>query len=188
MNGIYEWVRNLVCYLIFMTMIRNLLPEQKYEKYLCLFAGMVFLLLILGPFVNVDGLEEQIAGGFERLTFRTEAGLLKQEIEQMGEMQMSRLTGAYQDTIADHVKQMAAENGCACQSVRTVIDMEPESESFGSLSEMEIRLLEERLEMPDTPAGQKTESGKVRALKKRIGEYYGLEECFITVIMEERQG
>ena len=66
--------------------------------------------------------------------------------------------------------------------------MEPESESFGSLSEMEIRLLEERLEMPDTPAGQKTESGKVRALKKRIGEYYGLEECFITVIMEERQG
>ena len=45
MEGLYEWIRNITYYLIFMTVVTNLLPDKKYEKYFRLFAGMVLILL-----------------------------------------------------------------------------------------------------------------------------------------------
>ena len=36
-------------YLILMTTVLNFLPDRKYEKYLRLFTGMVFILLVFGP-------------------------------------------------------------------------------------------------------------------------------------------
>lgn len=49
MEGIYRWVSNIVYYLIFVTIITNLLPAGKYEKYLRLFAGCILILLVLQP-------------------------------------------------------------------------------------------------------------------------------------------
>ena len=46
MEGLYEWIRNITYYLIFMTVVTNLLPDKKYEKYFRLFAGMVLILLV----------------------------------------------------------------------------------------------------------------------------------------------
>ena len=49
MEGIYRWVSNIVYHLIFVTIITNLLPAGKYEKYLRLFAGRILILLVLQP-------------------------------------------------------------------------------------------------------------------------------------------
>ena len=35
-----------------MTVVTNLLPDKKYEKYFRLFAGMVLILLVLKPFTG----------------------------------------------------------------------------------------------------------------------------------------
>ena len=49
LEAVYEWIRSLVFYLILMTTVLNFLPDRKYEKYLRLFTGMVFILLVFGP-------------------------------------------------------------------------------------------------------------------------------------------
>ena len=69
MEEIYGWIGSLVFYLILMTMILSLIPDKKYEKYLRLFTGMIFILLVFGPFTDLSGLEARMAGIFERLTF-----------------------------------------------------------------------------------------------------------------------
>ena len=47
MKAVENWVRDIVFYMIFVTMVMNLLPDPKYEKYLRLFAGAVMILLAL---------------------------------------------------------------------------------------------------------------------------------------------
>ena len=37
MKAVENWVRDIVFYMIFVTMVMNLLPDPKYEKYLRLF-------------------------------------------------------------------------------------------------------------------------------------------------------
>lgn len=182
MSELYEWIRNLVCYLIFMIMILNLLPDRKYEKYLRLFAGMVFLLLVLGPFAQVGGVEEQMAGLFERLTFQNDAALLRREIEDMDGKQMSRLTGAYEEAVEENIRQMTGALRAECRSVEVVMDTDSDSGQFGSVLSVEIHLST----APEGGRELRMEVNReVPALKKKIGEYYGLEEHHIAVILEE---
>ena len=48
MKAVENWVRDIVFYMIFVTMVMNILPDPKYEKYLRLFAGAVMILLAFG--------------------------------------------------------------------------------------------------------------------------------------------
>ena len=88
---IYEWIRSLVSFMILMTVIMNLLPDKKYEKYLRLFTGMVFLLLFFAPISNLNRIEAQMAEAFERITFRTDARLLEKEIQDTDGARMQNL-------------------------------------------------------------------------------------------------
>ena len=49
MEAVIQWVKNIVYYLIFISLVFNLLPKGKYEQYIRLFSGAVFLLIALAP-------------------------------------------------------------------------------------------------------------------------------------------
>lgn len=185
MSGIYEWIRNLVCYLIFLTMILNLLPDRKYEKYLRLFAGAVLLLLIFSPLTKRDGLEMQIAGLFERLTFQNEAKLLQKEIENMEQAQMDRLTERFLKSAEEQIHQMAGEANLHCKHVNITADTGPDAESFGKILNIELSVTVQGMEARELRAEA---NRRIQTLKKKIGEYYGLEESHIAVRLENMQG
>ena len=52
MTAVYEWIRNLTAFFLFLSVMENLLPGQKYGKYIRLFAGMVLILLAVEPFTS----------------------------------------------------------------------------------------------------------------------------------------
>lgn len=39
MEAVIQWVKNIVYYLIFISLVFNLLPKGKYEQYIRLFSG-----------------------------------------------------------------------------------------------------------------------------------------------------
>ena len=69
METIILWVKNLVFYLVFLTLVFHLLPSGKYEKYVQLYAGMVFILVAVRPFTTSLRLDERIALYFEEFSF-----------------------------------------------------------------------------------------------------------------------
>ena len=50
--AVYEWIRNLTAFFLFLSVLENLLPGDKYGKYIRLFAGMVLVLLAVEPFAE----------------------------------------------------------------------------------------------------------------------------------------
>ncbi len=58
MDAIYEWIRNLVCYLILFTAVLEILPGKEYKKYIQFFAGLVLILLLTSPILKITGTEE----------------------------------------------------------------------------------------------------------------------------------
>lgn len=170
MSGIYEWIQSLVFYLILMTMAANLLPDKKYEKYLSLFVGMVFLLLLLSPFADLSGTEEYVAEAFSRLTFQNDAKMLRREIEDADGARMKQLVEQYRDVIKTDIRRMAEETGAECRKVEVVLDEEIDGGTFGRVLFVEITVskLEKRAE-----------------LSERIGAYYGLQEGEIAIYLED---
>ena len=190
MSGIFDWIRGMVFYLILMTMIMNLLPDKKYEKYLRLFTGMVFLFLVFEPLAEISGLEAEVAGAFERLTFQNNAMLLREEIEDADGKRMAKLVDGYADAVETDLRTMAEGISLECRDVQVQLNGDVESETFGRVQAvvMQVGLRSagrEDVQEADTRQARQKANRDISELKKKIGEYYGLEESDIAINLED---
>lgn len=197
MEMIFQWIRSLVFYLILMTMIANLLPDKKYENYLRLFAGVIFLMLVFSPFGNLTGVEEQAAEAFSRLTFQNEAQALKREIEDVDGVRMEKLVDRYRETIETELRGMVEELGGECRSVVVQLDEELEGGTFGRVMAVEMTVSQAKIVASNaegTVSGAEraaadlgnnhSEAEVIRELTSRIGVYYGVKEGNIAIYLE----
>lgn len=192
MEEIYGWVRGLVFYLILMTMVLNLLPDKKYEKYLRLFTGMIFIMLVFRPFMDLGGLEARMAGIFERITFQNDAKLLKRELEDAEQERISRLAEGYRQAVELDLKTMAEGFSVNPVRVRAELETDPDSEEFGHLIsvDMDVSLIGSAAgpgdDNSDEAREQRMEANReISRLRKKIGEYYGVEEGKIKIQLED---
>lgn len=140
MDGIYDWVRNIVYYLIFMTIITNLLPAGKYEKYLRLFAGCILILLVLKPLTGSLRMEEKINAIFRSVSFENEAGELKGELDGMEQKRLDHLIGRYESSAEEELIRMAGEEGIEAVDASVVIEKDSTNPNFGKVKKIALRL------------------------------------------------
>lgn len=57
---IYEWIQNITFYLVLVTAVLHVVPNQSYRKYIRFFTGLVLILMIMGPILKVFGKEVRI--------------------------------------------------------------------------------------------------------------------------------
>ncbi len=181
MNGVYEWIRSLVSFMILMTALMNLLPDKKYEKYVQLFTGLVFLHMFFSPFTEWSGLEARMAGAFERMTFQTDARLLKKEIEDMDGARMQSLIRQYETILEQELRMMSGAIDAECIDVQLVMETDLEQEEFGQLRAVEMIF---SLKEPAGTEQIRNVNRQISELRKRIGEHYGMEERNITIAVE----
>lgn len=137
---LYGWVRNITCYLIFMTVITNILPNKKYEKYVRLFAGMVLILIVLKPLTSGLRLDDQIAYFFESITFQSQAGDFKRELAGMEEQRLGSMVEQYERAVQMDVEKMAEGEELHAKRVRAVIDRDQNSGRFGAVTSISVVL------------------------------------------------
>lgn len=136
MEELYSWVRNITYYLILITVVTNLLPNKKYEKYIKLFAGMVLILLVLKPLTGSLRLEDKITYYFESISFQNEADDLKKEILGMEDFRLGQMIAQYESAVAQDIGQMAKDAGFYPKETRVSIERSQESQSFGSVTQI----------------------------------------------------
>lgn len=197
MDMIYDWIRSLVFYMILMTMVMNMLPDKKYEKYLQLFTGAAFVLLVVSPFTDLTGLENQIAGVFERLTFQNDAKLLVREIEDADGERMNRLVENFETAVETDIRTMAENAELECLDVDVVLETDMDAGTFGTVQAVRVSVgdaRDEGAESAEAAVGgedaDKVRERRVAAsravadLKSKIGEYYGVEERNIAITLK----
>lgn len=197
MEELYSWVKNITCYLIFITVAVNLLPNKKYEKYIRLFADMVLILLVVKPLTGGLRLEDKISHYFESITFQNEADELKNDLIGMENVRLSKMIGQYQEAVATDLGQMAQTEGFYAISTEVIIESSQEKENFGQVTRISMVVAPEP-EPQETVAApvEKIEIGNrdqvvkentsLNALRRRIEEYYGLEGTYVEIQLKER--
>lgn len=79
---IYDWIWNLVSYMILVTALIQALPENSYQKYLRFFYGLILILLLVTPIFRVFGMEEQWDLFYQKAEYRR----MLREMEEASEM------------------------------------------------------------------------------------------------------
>ena len=197
MEELYGWVKNITCYLIFITVAVNLLPNKKYEKYIRLFAGMVLILLVVKPLTGSLRLEDKISRYFESISFQNEADDLKNDLIGMENIRLVKVIEQYQEAVAGDLEQMAQMEGFYPVSTSVTIEGDQEKENFGQVTRISMTVSAEtgpqetlvepvkKVELGDRDQVVK-ENTSLNTLRKRIEEYYGLEGTYVEIQLEER--
>lgn len=181
MEALYAWIRSIVFYLIFMTLVTSLLPGRKYDRYFKLFTGMVLILLVISPLTGSLRLDERLARWFETFSFQSEAGELRGQMEEIERKRLEAVVEAYEDAVSEGVEQRLEEEGCREVVAQVTINRDQESKRFGAIDRIEIRMeaggstrAQERSALEEGEAG---DGGRPRegGVSEEGGESAGLE-------------
>lgn len=140
MRAVQQWVGSIVCFLIFVTMIQNLLSSKKYEKYIRFFAGMILILLVMQPLASGLRLEDRIAYYFEAISFQNDARDLSREILGVETQRLLQVIEAYEQAAERDVTMMAQDAGLAVETVQVEIDSDRGSERYGMVTGIELEV------------------------------------------------
>ena len=176
MTAVYEWIRNLTAFFLFLSVMENLLPGQKYGKYIRLFAGMVLILLAVEPFTSGLNLDEVLARSYEDLVIRGEAGELKEQLGATEQKRLGQILSQYEEAVGRDVRELAQSCGLTVMDCRVRIEGDEDSPEFGTVREIAAVL----------PA-QSAQAEKEK-LSNRIQEYYGLEEQYVEIEIAGGEG
>lgn len=79
---LYDWIQNIAVYLILVSAVMHAIPGKDYEKYIRFFSGLILILLLFTPLLNLTGMADE----FVRLYRSQEYEMDRREIENAEEM------------------------------------------------------------------------------------------------------
>lgn len=140
MQAVFEWIRNLTGFFLFMSVMDHLMPEKTYRVYIRLFAGLVFILLVLQPFTGNRRLEERIAQYYESNLFLYETGELKENLLGIEEKRRAQIASQYEAVIGQEISRMAQIDGFEVAGCWVEINQDTDSEHFGEVMGVRVEV------------------------------------------------
>lgn len=58
MDGIRQWLSQIVCFLCLMTVLLHIIPDTGLKKYVRFFLGLLLVLVVMGPVGQLVGMEK----------------------------------------------------------------------------------------------------------------------------------
>lgn len=199
MDAIFDWVKGIVFYLILLTVVTNLLPSKKYEKYVKLFTGMLMVIIVIKPITQVFSVDEifdrnflEMLGEGESFSIDDTTGISFENVQE------EQLLEEYERQVKVFSTTQAECLGMKVVKLQSKIE-EQEGVLVPKAIQMEV-IIEESdreeqtqdepieihaIKIADVVARERTLSGKeqTRQLKIILMEYYGLEEEQIQIVV-----
>lgn len=144
MKEVLNWAGNILFFLVFLTVLENLLPNKKYGRYIRVFTGLVLILLIVQPVARGLNLEERLASSFEAITFQQQADDLSREIMGIEQQRLQQIMGSYEEAVESDLNAMAEEMGYVSKGAHVVIEKNVDSQAYGSVVRIEMEVMETR--------------------------------------------
>lgn len=138
MADLYEWVRNIVIYLILNTIIMNLLGASSYKKYVSIVSGMILLLIVVTPFLKLLKMDDILDYYLHSNIYQADVSDFQSELRLMEDKQRDIVCGAFKDRIRDQVADILESDGLYLYSIDLVMNQDVESSRFGEIEELKI--------------------------------------------------
>lgn len=139
MDLIFEWIRNIVIYVVLNTIIMNLLGNSSYKKYVSIVSGMILVLIVITPVIKLLQLEPNFNFFFKSNDFAIEASEFEMELRQMEEEQVSMIFKEYEQKIKNQVEEILLEKDLNLREFTIRLDKNVESDHFGEILGLEIK-------------------------------------------------
>lgn len=109
MKMIYEWMGDIAGFFVFLTAVLHFIPEENYGKYIRYFMGLLFMLLLLMPALQVFDLKEKVDTSFSE--YMQDAVQSETDWVQYGKEKEAEYMQKYQELLQEIEQEVQRENG-----------------------------------------------------------------------------
>ena len=227
-----DWARNILFFMVFLSVISHLLADRSYEKYIRFFAGMVLILITISPLKGGLDFQEQAGILFEEFSDFWEKQQVGEVLADVDKNRMGVFFSEYKKETEKRIGEMAEAEGFVCGGAEVTLQERSESSDYGRVEKIRLHLKKEEnvdeeqnegdtggldkvkssektegrtdgesnvsveVEIPDVKAGLSgkkkeilgTGSLQEQQLKRKVAQYYGLEEACVEIWWEDDQG
>ena len=227
-----DWARNILFFMVFLSVISHLLADRSYEKYIRFFAGMVLILITISPLKGGLDFQEQAGILFEEFSDFWEKQQAGEVLADVDKNRLGMFFSEYKKETEKRIGEMAEAEGFVCRGIEVTLQERSESSDYGRVEKIRLHLKKEenvdgeqnerdtggldkvkssekmegrtdgesnvsvKVEIPDVKAGlsgkkkeiPETGSLQEQQLKRKVAQYYGLEEACVEIWWEDDQG
>ena len=229
---LFDWARNILFFMVFLSVISHLLADRSYEKYIRFFAGMVLILITISPLKGGLNFQEQAGILFEEFSDFWEKQQAGEVLADVDKNRMGMFFAEYKKETEKRIGEMAEAEGFVYGGAEVTLQERSESSDYGRVEKIRLHLKKEenvdreqnegntggldkvkssektegrtdgesnvsvKVEIPDVKAGlsgkkkeiPETGSLQEQQLKRKVAQYYGLEEACVEIWWEDDQG
>ena len=107
MGWLTDWVRQIVFFLIFMSLFYQIVPDKKYKSYLKLFASLVLILLTVNPLLQFFDMRQSLEFQQNVFAYPGEVEEFRLKAEQAQGQQYEDILETYRQTVEEQLRGMA---------------------------------------------------------------------------------
>lgn len=227
-----DWARNILFFMVFLSVISHLLADRSYEKYIRFFAGMVLILITISPLKGGLDFQEQAGILFEEFSDFWEKQQAGEVLADVDKNRMEMFFSEYKKETEKRIGEMAEAEGFVCGGAEVTLQERSESSDYGRVEKIRLYLKKEenvdgeqnegdtggldkvkssektkgrtdgesnvsvKVEIPNVKAGLSGKKNEIlgtgplqeQQLKRKVAQYYGLEEACVEIWWEDDQG
>ena len=144
MGWLTDWVRQIVFFLIFMSLFYQIVPDKKYKSYLKLFASLVLILLTVNPLLQFFDMRQSLEFQQNVFAYPGEVEEFRLKAEQAQGQQYEDILETYRQTVEEQLRGMAEGFGLYARGCEAALSAE--TESFGQVTGVRMTVSYRRLE------------------------------------------
>lgn len=188
-TGIYQWIKNIAFYMILITAVMNLIPNNNYKKYINLFTGIVMIILVISPISKLLGASTRLDSNFIKNIYNQEIINLKVDAYQISDTSSSKLLEEYKNEISNQIEEIVNKEGYFVVKSKIVMNEDRESDNYGNLEGIEVVLStqekkNQKILVDKIQIGQKQfENPEEISVKNVIDDFYnvGLDNINVSI-------
>lgn len=179
MEAIYDWIRNLAFFFIFMTAILNILPENQYRKYVHFFLGIVLLILLSVPLLKLVNLDTVLDDKVISETLEEELKSSRNAAYSVEGIQEDLLKDAYAEEIEGQIRDMFEKQDIRVDEIEVTI----KGEDNLQVERISVRTgnMQESLYREDADDMNRNFQRRLDAAKTKLSQVYEVDESHIDI-------
>jgi stage III sporulation protein AF len=202
MDIIYNWIRNVVIYMILNAIIMNLLGDKSYKKYVSIVSGMILVLIIVSPLMSYMDLEDTLDYYLQANDYAVETSEFRNDLNRMEEAQSDAIFAEYEEKIRLQVESLLLEEKLVLIGLTLDIDKDPNSTTFGEILRMDItteieqndekeslnQLIVDEIDIAPISINGQEEKDRVDPpspmeinIKNKLSDFYNIEQVNINI-------
>ncbi|MDO5521688.1 MAG: stage III sporulation protein AF [bacterium] len=210
MEYIYQAVKNIIIFMLLITVLSNLLGQSSYKKYINIFVGLVLIIIVVTPILKIINSNQKVDQYFHKNLYKINASDMTEQLNSADDSYKKIVLKEYKGTIQNQIEEelkshnlalrqvdiginedVTAEECGQVQSIKLTASKGEEKEKQNSstidevdkvvIDKVDINNSEKASRESDTNVGDKYDTVEELTVKEELSALYGISEDYINV-------